>query len=163
MTGEADDDLPEREATMTFSEVTTAPIEPVRVLRRAGADGDGAVVLFLGTVRSSNQGRPVGGMTYEGYLEMAREQLAEIVGEAAERSGSDRLAAVHRLGSLDVGEVSVAVAVSTPHRREAFAAARYVIDEVKKRLPIWKKERYLDGEPRWLEGRAPGARAGDPA
>ena len=94
-------------------------------------------------------------MEYEGYDEMAREELRAIVAEAAERAGSDRIAAVHRLGRLAVGEVSVAIAVSTPHRAEAFVAARYIIEEIKKRLPVWKREHYLDREAKWLEGHLP--------
>ena len=140
---------------MIWSDVTADPIAPASVLERVGAAEDGAVALFMGIVRNANEGRPVRGMEYEGYDDMAREQLAAIVSEAAERADSDRLAAVHRLGELAVGEVSVAIAVSTPHRAEAFDAARYVIEEIKKRLPIWKRERYLDGEAEWLDGHIP--------
>ncbi len=144
---------------MTWSEITMDPIEPEAVLARVGAAEDGAAVLFLGVVRNANEGRPVSGMEYEGYAPMARQQMAEIVSEAAERAGagSARIAAVHRLGELTVGEVSVAVAASTPHRAQAFDAARYVIEEVKKRLPVWKREHYLDGQPEWLEGHTPAA------
>ena len=140
---------------MTWSDITTSPIDPSTVLARVGAPADGAVALFVGTVRNANEGRPVGGMEYEGYAAMAREQLAAIVSEAAVRAGTGRVAAVHRLGELAVGEASVAIAVSTPHRAEAFDAARYVIEEIKKRLPVWKRERYLDGEARWLGGEVP--------
>ena len=141
---------------MIWSDITNGPIDPSVILARVGSRRDGAVALFVGTVRNANDQRPVGGMEYEGYAEMAREQLAAIVSEAAARAGSDRVAAVHRLGELAVGEVSVAIAVSTPHRAEAFEAARYVIEEVKKRLPVWKRERYLDGDAEWLEGNVPG-------
>ena len=140
---------------MSWSDVTSDPIEPAVVLERVGTPEDGAVALFLGIVRNSNDGRPVSGMEYEGYGDMAREQLAAIVREAAGRANSDRVAVVHRLGELEVGEVSVAIAVSSPHRAEAFDAARYVIEEIKTRLPIWKRERYLDGEAEWLEGHLP--------
>lgn len=140
---------------MTWSDITIDPIDPSAIVERVGTPEDGAVALFVGTVRNRNEGRPVGGMEYEGYAEMAREQLAAIVSEAAARAGSDRIAAVHRLGELAIGEVSVAIAVSTPHRAEAFEAARYVIEEIKKRLPVWKRERYLDGEAEWLEGQVP--------
>ena len=149
---------------MTWSDITTHPIDPSEVLARVGTPGDGAVALFVGTVRNANEGRPVGGMEYEGYAEMAREQLAAIVSEAAARTGSDRVAAVHRLGELAIGEASVAIAVSTPHRAESFEAARYVIEEIKKRLPVWKRERYLDGDAEWLDGHVPvGAGQGDAA
>ncbi len=145
---------------MLWSDITIEPIDPSTVVERVGAPEDGAVALFLGTVRNRNDGRPVGGMEYEGYAEMAREQLAAIVAEAAVRAGTDRMAAVHRLGELAVGEVSVAIAVSTPHRAEAFDAARYVIEEIKKRLPVWKRERYLDGRAEWLDGEVPVAVVG---
>ena len=148
---------------MAWSDITIDPIDPSTVVERVGAPRDGAVALFLGTVRNRNEGRPVAGMEYEGYGDMAREQLARIVAEAAARARSDRIAAVHRLGELAIGEVSVAIAVSTPHRAEAFDAARYVIEEIKKRLPVWKRERYLDGEAEWLDGEVPvavGAAAG---
>lgn len=145
---------------MTWSEVTADPIDTAELLTRVGDPQDGAVALFLGIVRNHNESRPVTGMDYEGYAEMAREQLSTIVREAAERAGSDRIAAVHRLGTLAVGEVSVAIAASTPHRAEAFDAARYVIEEVKKRLPVWKREHYLDSGAEWLDGRVPVAQSG---
>lgn len=145
---------------MTWCEVTADPIDTGELLSRVGDPEDGAVALFLGIVRNHNDARPVAGMDYEGYADMAREQLAAIVGEAAERTGSDRIAAVHRLGTLAVGEVSVAIAASTPHRAEAFDGARYVIEEIKKRLPVWKREHYLDREAEWLEGRVPAAQFG---
>jgi len=138
-----------------WSDVTTDAIDPAAVLKRVGAPADGAAALFVGMVRNSNEGRPVGGMEYQGYRDMAREQLAAIAAEAAEQANSDRVAVVHRLGELAIGEVSVAIAVSSPHRAEAFRAARYVIEEIKKRLPIWKRERYLDGEEAWLDGHLP--------
>lgn len=135
--------------------ITRDPIVPTRVLDRVGADADGAAVLFLGTVREENDGLPVSGLSYDAYDEMAKRVLAEIAAEAAERLGTDRLAVVHRVGDLEIGDVSVAIAASSPHRAEAFDATRYVIEEIKKRLPIWKKEHYVHGEARWLEGAAP--------
>ena len=140
---------------MPYSAVLTDPIVPERVLARVGSDEDGAVILFLGTVRDHADGRPVDGMRYDAYVEMAEPVLAEIAAEACERLGTDRLAVVHRVGALEIGEVSVAIAVSSPHRAEAFAASRYVIEEIKKRLPIWKKERYADGHEAWVEGSVP--------
>ena len=125
------------------------------VLDRVGAEEDGAAVLFLGIVRDHADGRPVTGMTYEAYEEMAEPVLREIALEAAQRSGSDRVAVVHRVGDLRVGEASVAIAVSSPHRAEAFDASRYVIEEIKKRLPVWKKEHYADGSREWVAGTVP--------
>ncbi len=144
---------------MIRSDVVLDPIDPAAVLARVGDPRDGAVVLFLGIVRNANEGRPVSGMEYDGYIEMAREQLAAIAEEAAGRAGSDRVAVVHRLGTLGIGEVSVAIAASTPHRAQAFDAARHVIEEIKERLPVWKREHYLDREAAWLDGHLPTAAA----
>jgi molybdopterin synthase catalytic subunit len=135
--------------------IVDAPIRNEDVLAHVGAHEDGAMLLFLGMVRDHADGRPVTGMTYESYEEMAEPVLREIALEAAQRIGSDRVAVVHRVGDLAIGEVSVAIAVSSPHRAEAFDASRYVIEEIKKRLPIWKKEHYADGAREWVEGTVP--------
>ena len=120
-----------------------------------GADQDGASLLFLGVVRDHNDGRSVAGVQYDAYEEMAEQVLSEIVEEAARAAGTDRVAAIHRIGELRVGEVSVAITVSSPHRAEAYDASRYIIEEIKKRLPVWKKEHYSDGAEGWVEGRTP--------
>jgi len=120
---------------------------------------DGAVCLFVGVVRNENQGRPVLHLEYEAYEEMALPLLEEIAAETARRYPVTGVRLVHRLGRLGVGEVSVAVAVSSPHRAEAFAACRFAIDNLKAKVPIWKKEFYADGSA-WLDG--PGADAAGP-
>lgn len=135
--------------------ITSEPIEPGDVLSRVGAEEDGAVILFLGIVRDHNDGRPVSGIEYRAYREMAEDVLDEIAGEVTERWSTDRVAVVHRVGTLEVGEASVAIAVSTPHRAEAYEASRYVIEAIKERLPVWKREHYVDGERRWVPGRRP--------
>jgi molybdopterin synthase catalytic subunit len=140
---------------VTLAAIVREPIDPAHVSTLIGADEDGASVLFLGVVRDHNDGRSVGGVRYDAYEEMAAKVLSEIVEEAARSAGTDRVAAVHRIGELKVGEVSVAIAVSSPHRAEAYEASRYVIEEIKKRLPVWKKERYSDGAEEWVEGRTP--------
>jgi molybdopterin synthase catalytic subunit len=140
---------------VTWASIVTAPIVPEDVLARVGSDEDGAAILFLGVVRDHADGRAVSGMRYDAYREMADSVLAGIAGEAAERLGTERVAVVHRTGELNVGEVSVAIAVSSPHRAQAFEASRYVIEEIKKRLPIWKKEHYADGEEAWVAGAVP--------
>jgi molybdopterin synthase catalytic subunit len=140
---------------MIHASVVHEPIEAAEVLSKVGAREDGAALLFLGMVRDHADGRPVTGMTYESYEEMATPVLREIAQEASERSGTDRLAVVHRVGDLTIGEVSVAIAVSSPHRAEAYDASRYVIEEIKKRLPVWKKEHYSDGAHEWVEGTVP--------
>lgn len=138
-----------------WSHVGPEPIDPADVLSRVGDDGDGAVILFLGTVRNHAEGRRVSGMTYEAYASMAGRVLAEIVGETAGRWNTDRIAVVHRTGSLDLGEASVAIALSTPHRAAAYDASRYVIEQIKERLPVWKHEHFVDGDSRWVPGRTP--------
>ena len=112
-------------------------------------------MLFAGVVRNHNQGRTVGGVRYEAYEEMATQVLTQIVEEATQLVGTDRIAVVHRVGELTVGDVSVAIAVSSPHRAEAFEASRFIIEEIKKRLPVWKKERYGDHVEEWVEGITP--------
>ena len=142
---------------MNFTAIVREAIDPAQVLSLIGADQDGATLLFLGVVRDHSDGRSVGGVRYETYEEMAAQVLSDIVEEAAEAADTDRIAALHRIGELEVGEVSVAIAVSTPHRAEAYEASRYIIEEIKKRLPVWKKERFSDGAEEWVEGRAPDA------
>ena len=132
--------------------ITRDPITVESVLELVGGPADGAIDMFLGVVRDHNDGSAVSGMHYDAYVEMAEQVLRQIVAEAAALPGVGRVAAVHRIGELGVGEASVAIAASAPHRAEAFEACRYVIEEIKKRLPVWKQERYLTGEERWLGG-----------
>ena len=140
---------------MPFAAVVQHPIDPAEVLARVGADEDGAALLFVGVVRDHNEGRSVGGVRYDAYEEMAVGVLTDIAKEAAHLLGTDRIAVVHRVGDLVVGDVSVAIAVSSPHRAEAFESSRFVIEEIKKRLPVWKKERYSDGVEEWVAGTTP--------
>ncbi len=127
-------------------EVTAAAIAPEALVAAVSAPENGAVVLFLGTVRDHSEGiEGVTHLEYEAYEGVVEDKIAEIVAEARERWPVSRIAAVHRVGSLDVGEVSVGVAVGSAHRVEAFEAGRYVIDELKHRAPIWKKEHWPGG------------------
>ena len=112
---------------------------------------DGALCVFTGVVRNHNDGKSVVYLEYEGYEEMVVSVFAEIEAEAKERYGVTRVRIVHRLGRMEIGETSVAVAVSSPHRKEAFEACRFAIDTLKHKAPIWKKEFYADGSS-WLEG-----------
>ncbi len=137
---------------MIHARIVRDPIDPGSLLARIGADEDGAQLLFLGVVRDHAEGRPVASLEYEGYVEMAEPVLREIAREAAGRLGTDRVAVEHRVGALAIGEVSVGIAVSSPHRGESYDASRYVIEEIKKRLPIWKREGFLDGERSWVTG-----------
>ena len=140
---------------MTYSAIVTDPIEPEDALGRVGSDEDGATILFLGVVRDHADGQAVSGMRYDAYREMAESVLGEIAEEAATRLGTDRVAVLHRTGELTIGDVSVAIAVSSPHRAEAYDASRYVIEEIKKRLPVWKQEHRADGREEWVDGRVP--------
>jgi molybdopterin synthase catalytic subunit len=119
--------------------------------------GAGAVASFVGTVRDVNEGSTVTGIEYEAYTPMADRELEAILSEAEARWPGARAAAVHRIGFLRVGEASVAVAASSPHRAPAFAACRYVTEELKRRVPVWKCEHYTDGRRAWVDARAGGA------
>jgi len=126
--------------------VSPDPIDAGGLVDAVTTPESGAVVVFLGTVRNHSPGRDgVTHLEYEAYREHVEPKIAEIVEEARQRWPLDAVAAVHRVGSLDVGETSVGVAVSSPHRVDAFPAARYVIDELKSRAPIWKKEHWAGG------------------
>ncbi len=141
--------------TVPFTRIVKDPIDPAGLLASVGSDADGASMLFTGVVRNHNQGRVVGGVRYDVYEEMATGILAQIAEEAKQLVGIDHIAVVHRVGELTVGDVSVALAVSSPHRAEAFEACRFIIEEIKKRLPVWKKERYGDSVEEWVEGITP--------
>jgi molybdopterin synthase catalytic subunit len=114
----------------------------------------GAVVTFLGTVRDLTGERVTVALDCEAYPAMAEKKMAEIERETRERWPVGEMAIVHRLGHLDIGDVSVAVAVSCPHRGQAFEACRYAIDRLKELVPIWKKENWVDGTTEWVH---PGA------
>lgn len=127
-----------------------APLE-VTTLRAALADpACGGYAAFEGWVRDHNEGRRVRYLEYEAYEALAVREAERIVAEAAARFGVIHAACAHRIGGLAVGELAVWVGVSAAHRDEAFRACRYIIDEIKHRLPIWKKEHYLDGDSGWV-------------
>lgn len=135
--------------------ITTDPIGAETVLPLVASDQHGAALLFLGIVRDHNEGRAVSGVHYQAYHEMAECTLREIAAEAVARVQPASIAVVHRIGELAVGDVSLAIAVSTPHRAAAFEACRYAIEELKQRLTVWKQERYTSGDARWLAGTVP--------
>ncbi len=113
--------------------------------------GAGGIVTFEGTVRNHARGKLVRYLEYDAYPEMAEQEMATIAAEVQRRWQTDHIALVHRIGRLEIGEVSVVVAVACPHRAEAFEACRYAIDTLKSTVPIWKKEVAEDGE-EWVEG-----------
>jgi len=118
------------------------------------APSDGALCLFAGTVRNHNAGRDVLHLEYEAYEEMALPLMDEIAEEALRRWPIGDVRIVHRLGRMEIGDVSVAIAVASPHRKEAFEACRFAIDTLKSRVPIWKKEFFADGAV-WVDGERP--------
>lgn len=137
--------------------VSEDPIDPGGLRQRVADPAAGGIVLFLGTVRNHSEDRDgVTHLEYEAYAGVVESKIAEVLGEArAQWPDLCRIAAVHRVGSIAVGEISVGVAVSAPHRDEAFAAGRYVIDSLKARAPIWKKEHWPGGA-EWVREGGPG-------
>lgn len=124
----------------------------VREIERAvTTSGAGGVVTFTGVVRDNARGKRVRALEYDAYPEMAESEMARIAAEVAQRWPESALAMVHRIGLLQIGECAVVVVAACPHRGEAFEACRYAIDTLKARVPIWKKERYEDGD-EWVEG-----------
>lgn len=121
------------------------------VIRAVEVGNAGAIVPFLGIVRNNTGGRKVAYLEYEAYAPMAEKKMAEIAQEISEKWGLDRVAMIHRIGRLEIGEVSVVVAVASPHRREAFEACKYAIDRLKQIVPIWKREVWEDGEEEWVK------------
>lgn len=121
------------------------------LLREVAAPDRGATALFVGTVRSVNEGKDVTGIEYTAYEVMAQNEMARILDEAGERNGGAVLVAEHRLGLLDVGEASIVIAAAHGHRGHALDALRYAIDEIKQRVPIWKRERFADGSESWVD------------
>lgn len=149
----------EAEGGRVRAEITAEPLRPEAARERVADESAGAVVLFVGTVRRRNRDRDVAELTYEAYGEMAAEELARLATEARERHGLERVDAVHRVGRLVPGEPAVAVAASSGHREAAFEGTRWLMEELKRRAPIWKHEVYADGSSEWLgeEDHGPGA------
>ena len=129
-------------------------IDAGEVLETLPTAGDGALALFLGIVRDENEGRRVLRLEYHTYREMALRKLAAIAAEARSRLTIRGLALIHRVGTLDIGEVAVLVAVASSHRAEAFDACRGMMERIKHEVPIWKKEHFEGGEA-WVEGCRP--------
>jgi molybdopterin converting factor subunit 1 len=134
-----------------FFTLTRDVLDPRAAETRLLAGSDGAIVTFHGVVRNNTRGRVTLRLEYEGYEQMAIRKMAEIGLEVARNHAIGRIAILHRLGTLEIGEASVLVIVTSPHRRAAFHAALEGIDQLKKLVPIWKKEFFADGEV-WVEG-----------
>ena len=138
-----------------YAAITREPIDGARLLGDSLSPDDGAALLFWGVVRNENDGRAVSSLEYSAYAEMAEREMLRIADEARARFGTGAIHVVHRIGLLRVGEASVAIAVASPHRAEAYEASRYVIEELKRRVPVWKREGYVDGETEWVPGFSP--------
>ena len=134
------------------SRISQKPIDPTKALASVMDDDAGGIVLFVGTVRNQTDGRRVKGLEYQVYRKMAQREIAKLEEEIRRRWQVKSITLVHREGKLKVGDVSVVVAVSAPHRGEAFEAARYAIDRIKDSLPIWKREKFKGGRYAWVKG-----------
>jgi molybdopterin synthase catalytic subunit len=131
-------------------QLTTEPIDYHALTEQVRRNDCGAVVTFLGTVRELTDGKLTVALDYEAYPAMAEKKMAEIEAETRQRWPVGEIALIHRLGHLELGDLSVAVAVSCPHRGQAFDACRYAIDRLKEIVPIWKKENWADGRTEWV-------------
>jgi molybdopterin synthase catalytic subunit len=130
--------------------LTADPIDYHALTEAVRRPGCGAVVTFLGTVRDLTDGKVTVALDYEAYPGMAEKKMTEIELDTRERWPVGELMLVHRTGRMEVGEISVAVAVSCPHRAQAFEACRHAIDRLKELVPIWKKENWADGSTEWV-------------
>ena len=136
------------------ADVVDTVLRPERVLSGISAPWAGAQVTFFGVVRDLNQGQKVRAVSYDAFVPLCKNILEEIAREAVQKWGAQgmQLVVLHRVGRLEVGEASVAIGVSTPHRDEAYQASRYVIEQIKVRAPIWKQEHYASGDSGWVKG-----------
>jgi molybdopterin synthase catalytic subunit len=130
--------------------LVTAPLDLGRLVARVSEPSRGGIACFLGVVRNHHGGRSVASLEYSAYVPMAEAECSRIVNEARDRWAAD-VALEHRLGHLEIGDAAVAIAAAAPHREAAFAACRYVIEELKRRVPIWKRERFADGLEVWVD------------
>ncbi len=121
------------------------PIDIGGLMESVATDADGAVVSFIGRARNSSRGKDVTSLDYEVYDTMARREMEKIMNEAVERWSLNGCCIVHRYGHVEIGDASIFITVSSPHRDEAYQASRFIIDTIKKKVPIWKKEYYSDG------------------
>ena len=136
---------------MPRTAIVTRPIDCAALLAEVASHAFGATSMFVGTVREVNDGRAVTGMEYASYESMAAAELSRIADEAAATFGTTALVIEHRIGTLALGDSSVVIAVSHAHRGPALEATRYAIEQLKQRVPIWKREHYTDGSREWID------------
>lgn len=138
-----------------YVKVSSDPIHLAQLELMLDDPSHGARIIFSGSVRNFNQGKKVFAVSYDAFIPLTEKCFLEICNEARDRWGASLKAVIaHRVGKLTISEMSVAIGVSLPHRRECYQASRYIIEELKTRAPIWKKETYEDGESEWLQGHA---------
>ncbi len=132
-------------------QLTRQPLDRNALITAVTDPAMGGIVVFEGVVRDNARGKQVRYLEYDVYEEMAQQQIRQIIAEAEQRWGPQRIAVAHRFGRLEIGEASVIIVVASPHRAEAFEVCRYIIDTLKTTVPIWKKEVATNGE-EWVEG-----------
>ena len=142
-----------------IAEVSTQPLDVQKAVNIVTDPAHGAIDTFVGVVRNHHEGKAVTGITYDVHTELAGKIFHEICKEAQGAWPGTRYYVAHYQGELDIGGTSIVIAVSAPHRAESFEACRYVIEEIKKRAPVWKKEHYTDGKSDWLPGHSLSAEA----
>ncbi len=126
--------------------ITSEPLNPEEITAQVRSNSNGAVITFLGTTRDFSEGRNVEYLEYEAYQPMAENMLQQIADELREKWDIDDFAVAHRVGRVDIGEISLVVALASPHRQQAFEAGGYIVDRIKQIVPIWKKEVFEGGE-----------------
>jgi molybdopterin synthase catalytic subunit len=136
---------------MSRAAIVTRVIDVAALMAEAQSSDLGAVSVFAGTVRDVNDGRRVSAIDYSAYTSMAESELASIIAEAEIQFGVSAIVVEHRVGTLAIGEVSVAIVVAHAHRAPALDCTRFVIEEIKHRVPIWKREHYTDGTREWID------------
>jgi molybdopterin synthase catalytic subunit len=141
---------------MRRSAIVTREIDPAALMAEVQSTEFGAISLFAGTVRDTNDGRSVTAIDYSAYTSMAESELERILAEAQDRFGVMAIVVEHRVGGLALGDVSVAIVAAHVHRAPALDCTRFVIEEIKKRVPIWKREHYADGAREWVDPTASG-------
>ena len=135
---------------MIRAALVTHPIDISSLIAEVADISTGATAVFVGTVRDTNDGRPVSGIDYSAYTVMAERELLRIAQEASRQFAPLRIVVEHRVGALELGDVSVGIATAHAHRSPAIDGMRFVIEEIKRRVPIWKREAYLDGTRAWV-------------
>ena len=148
------DYCPNSAENLPIQRITSKEIDIPSILKSIDDGAVGAKVLFVGTVRNFSDNGDVVGMTYESYIGMAEDKIKNIEIDAKKIWGIKKISIIHRIGELTIGDNSVAIAISTSHSKDAFAACQFILDKIKNEVPIWKKEKIMNGETKWVEGKS---------